>query len=132
MSDTKYAELIDRIKATFTDGIVSVGQIFLITNIFSSIDDVPTYARIAAFIGIFGLCEPLFVSLFGGTIGHFINGLRVKRDDNIQKNIAFPLAIVRYTLKVFLGIISLFTVSSNVKNKALHDLAVNSVVLKVK
>lgn len=132
MNEIKYAELMDRVKATFTDMIVYVGLMFLITNIFSTIENVPTSARILAFIGIFGLYEPLFVSLFGGTIGHYTNGLRVKRDDNTQKNIAFPLAIVRYVVKMFLGIISLFTISSNLQNKAIHDTIVKSVVVKAK
>jgi uncharacterized RDD family membrane protein YckC len=132
MEENKYAELVDRLKAAITDGLVFVGLMFLVTNIFSTMENVPTSARIIAFIGIFGLYEPLFVSLFGGTIGHYVNGLRVKRDNNLKKNIAFPMAIVRYFIKMILGIISLFTVSSNDESKAIHDTVVHSVVIKVK
>jgi len=132
MNESKYAELIDRIKATFTDMLVYVSLIFLIANIFESIENVSTSYRIIAFIGIFGLYEPLFLSLFGGTIGHYVNGLRVKRDNDLQNNINFPLAIIRYAIKIFLGGISLFTVSSNIKKKAIHDWIVKSIVVKVK
>jgi len=132
MTQIKYAELIDRIKATITDSVVYVGLLFLITNIFESIGDVSTTTKIVAFFGVFIFYEPLFISLFGGTIGHYINGLRVKRDNNLKKNVILPLAILRYIVKIFLGVISLFTVSSNFENKAIHDMAVRSVVIKVK
>jgi uncharacterized RDD family membrane protein YckC len=132
MGETKYGEIIDRIKSAFYDMLVYVALIFLITNIFSTMENVPTAARVGAFVGIFGLYEPLFISLFGGTIGHFANGLRVKRDGDISKNVSFPLAIVRYAVKMVLGIISLFTISSSMKSKAIHDIIGNSVVIKVK
>lgn len=127
---TNYAELIDRIKSAFTDMIAIVILMFLVTSVFSSYQNVPTEARIAAFIGIFILYEPLLVSIFGGTIGHLTNGMRVKRSSNVSRNVIFPLAIVRYAAKVFLGVISLFTVTGNAEGKAIHDIIVNSVVLK--
>ena len=132
MIEYKYADLVDRIKSAFTDMLVFVGLMFLTTSIFSSIENVSTPARIAAFVAIFGLYEPLFVSLLGGTIGHYLNGLRVRRDSEVKNNIAFPLAFTRYIVKILLGIISLFTVTSNLKNKAIHDTIVKSVVVKVK
>lgn len=128
--EINYAELIDRIKAAFSDMIVLVVLMYTVTMIFSSMENIPVEARIAAFIGIFVLYEPLFISVFGGTIGHFVNGLRVKRSKNYQKNILFPWALVRYAAKIFLGVISLFTISSNYEGKAIHDMIVNSVVLK--
>ncbi len=128
----EYAELMDRIKATFADMLVLVGLMFLVTNIFSTMENVSVTARILAFIGIFFVYEPLFVSLFGGTIGHYANGLRVRRDTNHSRNIVFPLALVRYVVKALLGVFSLFTVSSNIESKAIHDTIVKSVVIKVK
>ena len=130
--EIKYAELMDRIKAAFSDMIVLVILMFLVTSLFSSYENVPTEARIGAFIGIFILYEPLFISAFGGTIGHFANGLRVKRSKTPNRNIIFPWAIVRYGAKMFLGIVSLFTISANYEGKAIHDIIVNSVVIKVK
>ena len=130
--EVAYAELMDRIKAAFSDMIVLVILIFLVTSIFSSYENVPTEARIGAFFGIFILYEPLFISLFGGTIGHFANGLRVKRSTAINRNIVFPLSIIRYGAKMLLGIISLFSISANAEGKAIHDIIVNSVVIKVK
>ncbi|MCB9336155.1 MAG: RDD family protein [Flavobacteriales bacterium] len=73
--------------------------------------------------------DPLFTSLFGGTIGHMANGLTVRRVKNETKKIALPLAFVRFIIKALLGWISLLTMSSNKKNQALHDLAIDSVVI---
>ncbi|MDG1333379.1 MAG: RDD family protein [Crocinitomicaceae bacterium] len=123
---------MDRIKAAVSDMIVLVILIFLVTSIFSSYESVPTEARIGAFVGIFFLYEPLMISLFGGTIGHFANGLRVKRSNSITRNIIFPWAVVRYAAKMFLGIISLFSISANAEGKAIHDIIVNSVVIKAR
>jgi uncharacterized RDD family membrane protein YckC len=127
-----YAELSDRIKASYADMIVLVVLIFAVTSVFSMFQNVLVEARIAAFIGIFFVYEPLMVSVFGATIGHLVNGLYVRRSSDVSRKVIFPLAIVRYIAKVFLGVISLFTVSSNFEGKAIHDIIVNSVVLKKK
>lgn len=128
----KYTGVMERIKAIIVDNLVIVGFIFLITNIFSNFENVPNNARIMAFVFVFLLYDPLFTSVFGGTIGHMIIGIRVKREANEKKNILFPLAIIRYVVKVLLGWISLLTVSSNEKNKAIHDYVVGSVTLNTK
>lgn len=128
----EYAELTDRIKAVFADMIVLVVMIYAVTAIFSSFEEVPTYARVMAFIGIFILYDPLFTSLFGGTIGHLSNGLKVKRQSNPKRNVIFPLAIIRFVVKSFLGVISLLTVTSSFENKAIHDSLVGSIVIKRK
>jgi uncharacterized RDD family membrane protein YckC len=132
MNTINYADLMDRVKAAVADSLVSVCLLFLTSSLLSDIENVPDYVRILSFIAIVGLYEPLFVSLFGGTIGHYANGLRVKRASNVKKNILFPLAVIRFGVKVFLGIISLFTVSSNSESKAIHDSIVGSIVIRVK
>jgi len=132
MNTINYAGIMDRIKATVADSLVSVGFLFLTSSLLSDIENLPTYIRMLAFVSIFGLYEPVFVSLFGGTIGHYMNGLRVKRGSNVNKNVIFPFAVIRFAVKVFLGIISLFTMSSNSESKAIHDSIVNSIVIKVK
>ena len=132
MENIKYAELTDRIKAMFIDGIVLVAFMFFITEIFSSFQHVPTTARIAAFVFIYFLYEPFFVSVFGGTIGHFISGLRVKSDKNTRKNLWIHRALIRYFFKTILGVISLFTVSSNLKHQAIHDTISGAVVMKTR
>jgi uncharacterized RDD family membrane protein YckC len=85
--------------------------------------------RIGTFIFIFFLYDPLFTSVFGGTIGHMMMGMRVKRENDETKNILFPMAIVRFAVKAVLGWISLLTVLGNEKRKAIHDYLIRSVVV---
>jgi uncharacterized RDD family membrane protein YckC len=132
MTEDNYPGVFDRIKAIITDGVLIIIFMFVASYIFSLFKTVPDYARIIAFVFIFLLYDPLFTSIFGGTIGHMIIGLRIKRESDEQKNILFPLAIVRYIVKVSLGWISLLTISANAKRKAIHDYLVGSVVVYAK
>ncbi len=132
MTEVIYPGVFDRVKAMVTDGIVIIVFMFIASFVFSLFENVPDYARIIVFVFIFLLYDPLFTSIFGGTIGHMIIGIRVKRESNEQKNILFPLAILRFVVKTSLGIISLFTVFGNEKRKAIHDYLVRSVVIYAK
>ncbi len=132
MTEKNYPGVFDRVKAMMTDGIVIVVFMFVASYIFSLFESVPDSARIIAFVFIFLLYDPLFTSIFGGTIGHMMLGLRVKRESDEKKNIILPLAIPRYIVKVLLGWISLLTVSGNEKRKAIHDYIAGSVVVYAK
>ncbi len=129
MDTENYPGVSVRVKAVVTDSIMLVVFMVVVTYLFESFENVPDYARIIAFIFIFVLYDPLLTSTIGGTIGHMIFGIRVKREKNQQKNILFPLAVIRYLVKVLLGWISLLTVPGNKKGKAIHDLIVGSVVV---
>lgn len=129
MITDKFARVTDRIKAVVTDSIVLIVFMVIVSSIFAEFEHVPNTARIIAFIFIFFLYDPIFTSFFGGTIGHIMLGLRVKREKNQVKNINFPLAIIRFLVKVLLGWVSFLTVSSNTNRKAIHDSLVGSVVL---
>lgn len=132
MIEKNYPGVFERVKAIFADSIVMIVFIFIASYVFQLFESVPDYARIFAFVFIFLIYDPLFTSTFGGTIGHMMLGIRVKREANEQKNILFSLAILRYIVKAFLGLISLITVTSNEKKKAIHDHLVGSVVVYVK
>jgi len=132
MTEENYPGVFDRIKAILTDSIVVIGLMFAASYIFSRFESVPDNARIIAVVFIFILYDPLFTSIFGGTIGHMIIGIRVKRESNETKNILFPLAILRYIVKAGLGWVSLIAVSFNPKKKAIHDYLVGSIVVYAK
>ena len=119
----------DRVKAVLADSMMIILFMVIITYTFAMFENVPDYARIIAFVFVFILYDPIFTSVFGGTIGHMMFGLRVRREKNIMKNILFPLAVVRFIVKVLLGWISLLTVSGNEKRKAIHDYLVGSVII---
>ncbi len=126
-----YPGVLDRVKAVLADTVVIITFMFIVTYAFSAFEYVPDTARIIAFVFIFVFYDPLFTSVFGGTIGHFLIGIRVKRENDEMKNILFPFAIIRFLAKVSLGWISLLTVMGSKKRKAMHDKLVGSVVIYV-
>ena len=129
MNQVKFPGVLDRVKAIVTDSVVMLLFIIIITYTFSFFDNVPDNAKIAAFVFVFILYDPIFTSVFGGTIGHMMLGIRVKRESDETRNILFPLAILRFIVKASLGLISLLTVTGNKKGKAIHDYLVGSVVV---
>jgi uncharacterized RDD family membrane protein YckC len=129
MEQENYPGVFDRIKAIVVDWIVQLIFMFIGYFLFSQFDNVPDYVPMLVMIFIFLLYDPIFTSTFGGTLGHMFVGIRVKSESNVNKNISFPIALVRYIAKAFLGIISLFTVFGNKKRKAIHDFLVGSVVV---
>jgi len=127
--EEKYPGVSERVKALITDGVVLIIFMIGFTYLFSIIDNVPKNVRMYAFLFIFIFYDPLFTSIFGGTIGHLANGLRVRRIKDQTKKIIFPFAIVRFIFKSLLGFISLLTISGNKKNQAIHDIIAQSIVI---
>lgn len=130
MNDTKYGTLLNRIKAILIDGLVIIGFGLVATTILSKFETVGNSVRVIVFLFIFLFYDPLFTSFFGATIGHFIIGLRVRRENDETKKIIFPMALIRFIIKAFLGWLSLLTVSGSKKSKAIHDAIAGSVVLQ--
>ncbi|TKG94178.1 RDD family protein [Puteibacter caeruleilacunae] len=128
--ETSFARLSHRVKAVIIDSIMLIIFMIAVTNLFDMFESVPDSARITAFVFIFFLYDPIFTSSFGGTIGHMLIGIRVKRENDTSRNIIFPLALIRFLVKAALGWISLLTVTSNKKSKAIHDSIVRSVVIE--
>jgi len=124
-----HPELIVRLKASIADGLVLVALMILMANIFETDAGKNEALRMWAFIFIFGLYDPLFTSFLGGTIGHYMMGIRVKRVEDQSKNVILPMTMIRYVVKVFLGLISVLTVSGHPESRALHDRASNSIVI---
>jgi len=132
METKNYGTLINRVKALIIDSLVIMGMGVLFAIILSKFDNAPDSIRLISFLFVFFLYDPLFTSLFGGTIGHLIIGHRVLRDIDETKKLIFPLALVRFIFKSFLGWISLLTITGNKKNKAIHDSIVNSIVIDIR
>ncbi|UKN02997.1 RDD family protein [Paracrocinitomix mangrovi] len=124
----KTPSLLERAQALILDAVLIVAAMFLISYLFSQFRDVPDSARMYAFIFLFVVYDPLFTS-FGGTLGHRAMGLRVKKEKDPTKNINILTATIRFAIKASLGTISLLTIASDSNGKAIHDFAVNSVVI---
>jgi len=126
-----YPGLKDRIQSTIIDSIAIVILIFLFSMLFDSIGPVSDNLRFTAFIFVFGIFEPLCTTL-GATPGNLASGLRVRQFNNPDKKINFFMALIRYIVKVMLGIVSFFTIHSNKEKRAIHDFAADSVVIYIK
>ncbi|MBK7033402.1 MAG: hypothetical protein IPH49_09075 [Ignavibacteria bacterium] len=61
------------------DSFVCVILVLLLSYSLSFFESVPDEVRIIGYVCIFILYDPLLTSLFGGTIGHMMLGLRVRR-----------------------------------------------------
>ena len=122
-------KIIERVKAAVYDSIAVLGMLVLAYYVISFFRIESILVKQMVMVGIFVLYDPIATSFLGGTIGHYIMGIRVKRATNTEKNISLPLALVRFLIKALLGVISLFTISGNQKSMAIHDMAVNSIVV---
>lgn len=132
MTNNKYPGISDRLKALCTDNILLFCLAGLTTIIFHISNLKTENSTKIAFLLIFVLYDPLLTSFWGGTLGHRMFGIRVKRKSNENKNILLPMAIVRFIVKSTMGIFSLFFVHTNEKRLALHDMDVFSVVVFAK
>ena len=125
----EYAILPDRIKAAVIDGILLIAAMYAASEILNLFENVPNYIRISIAAILFLLYDPFFTSQYGGTIGHSFSNITVRKDIDRENHIGFPAALLRFLLKISLGWISLLTVTGNIKKKAIHDFAVNSVIV---
>jgi uncharacterized RDD family membrane protein YckC len=128
LASTAYPRLIRRIKGAMIDGIVipiaAVG-VLVLTDTFG-VESGVVKAIFAALTIL--LLEPLAVVFTGGTVGHHILGMRVRRK-NEDKRLGVVAALTRFVTKTLFGIFSFFVALITQKRQALHDVAANSLVV---
>lgn len=73
------------------------------------------------------LYEPVLVSRFGGTLGHWFSNLRVV-DDRNGGNVTLIKAAARLLIKSLLGWFSFLMITATRRNQALHDVLTRSTV----
>ena len=127
--DEQYPTLLERIQSAFIDTIFIIIVIITFVNITDKYN-LPDSLKII-FICILIAYEPIAMT-FGCTLGNFIKGIRVRNDSNPLKKINIFQAILRYFIKIILGWVSFFTIHSNPKRQAIHDLISGSVLIKKK
>ncbi len=125
-----FSSLKERVQAVFFDGLIILFIAFVCFSGLDSLGFADSPLKAPLFILLFVLYDPLMIAFAGGTIGHKMFNLEVKRSDNHEKNINILLAIFRFAIKTFLGWISLLTITGNAEKRAFHDFAGGSVVLK--
>ncbi|MDI9364160.1 MAG: RDD family protein [Flavobacterium sp.] len=128
--EEKYPQLSERIQSTFIDTLLIVALMFLSANLLDKFNNVPDEVRIAIFVGLWIVYEPLCMTT-GCTLGNYIKGIRVKKYSNSTKRINIFQATIRYVVKILLGWISFLTINTNSKRRAIHDLISGSVMIKL-
>ena len=128
--EEKYPSLVERLQSTFIDTIIIIILMVCFSNALDSFNNVPEWVRILLFAFLFVIYEPLFMT-FGCTIGNYIKGIRVRKNEDISQKINIGQAILRYPIKLALGWISFLTINSNLQRRAIHDLASGSVMIKL-
>jgi uncharacterized RDD family membrane protein YckC len=125
----EYPSLSDRAQSIFIDSIFIVVLMFIAGSILEKYEDAPTWIRIVLFFGLWAVYEPVCTSL-GFTLGNYAKGIRVRKISNPQKKINIIQAFFRYLVKAGLGWLSFISIHFNPEKRAIHDLAVGSVMIK--
>lgn len=126
----KYPLLSDRVQSSFIDTILVIIMMFVFSSVLDRYEHVPDWVRILLFAGLFIIYEPLCIAL-GSTLGNYIKGIRVRRDDNTARRINIFQSLIRYPIKLSLGWLSFLTIHSNTKRRAIHDMVSGSVMIKL-
>ncbi|MEL7534771.1 MAG: RDD family protein [Bacteroidota bacterium] len=125
-----FPSLKERVQAVFFDAMIILFIAFICFSGLDSMGFADSPLKAPLFVLLFVLYNPLMVAFAGGTIGHKMFNMEVKRFENHEKNINILLAIFRFVMKTLLGWLSLLTITSNVEKRAIHDFVGDSVVLK--
>jgi uncharacterized RDD family membrane protein YckC len=125
-----YPTLVRRVQSIFLDTAVILTSMFLISGILSNFEQTPDWLRGALFFGLWGVYEPLGMTL-GGTIGNRIMRLRVIKNNTHKDHINLFQAYIRFAVKLLLGWISFLTIHTNREKRAIHDFAAGSVMIQI-
>ena len=125
-TETEYPLLGDRVQSTFIYTIFIIILMFVFAAILDKFENVPDWVRMALFISLWGVYEPLCT-----TLGNYIKDIRVRQVSDSNRRINVFQSLMRYVLKLLLGWISFLTIHSNKEKRAIHDFAAGSVMIKI-
>ncbi len=132
INQENFPPLIKRFQSLITDQVFIILCMVIFSQLFENTDEEDTGAlRGFLLFGLFFLYEP-FCLAFGCTIGNYIAGIRVRKFGNEEKRINILRSYIRFIVKIVLGIISFFTVTSNKHKRAIHDIAAGSIMIYAK
>jgi uncharacterized RDD family membrane protein YckC len=123
-----YPRLLKRLQGVFIDGIIipmaAIGTLVALT--YAHVDS--TWIKVLCPLIVVLLLEPVAVCSTGGSIGHHLVGLRVRKE-NADERISFFAAIVRVVVKTFFGLPAFFVAFISRKRQALHDIVAKSLIV---
>lgn len=127
-SQDQFPSILRRYLATFVDGFLIIVAVIAISFMLSQDSEVAIKIRVGVILLMFFVYEPFCTSKLY-TIGQKMTGIRVRRIAD-GKRISLPLAYIRIVFKLFLGMISFFTIPFSKERRAIHDIVVGSVVVR--
>lgn len=122
-----YPSIARRYLATFIDGMFVIFVMIVAASVFQEKNELSTILRVGIVLVMFFVYEPLCTSKFC-TVGQSVMKIRVRKHDSYER-ISIPSAYIRFITKLFLGIISFFSIPFTEEKRGIHDFAVNSVVI---
>lgn len=122
--------LLRRYISTLLDFLIVGSVLILIMLGFEGLPEYQSLKIILIFLIILSY-EPLLVS-YRCTIGQYFLGIRVQSYYAEGKRIALIESLARYAVKVMLGWISFLIIHTNPEKRAIHDMAGNSVMVRIK
>jgi len=128
--EIQYCTLTDRLKAMLIDAFFMMMVMLLFSTLLDEISKPLVWARVVMFMAIWVLYEPVCIA-YGCTIGQYLMHIRVRRIRDTTKNIHIVLSYMRYIIKFVLGWLSFLSIAFNQQRQAIHDMAVESVMIKV-
>lgn len=123
-----YATVGRRLKASIVDGIVSLALIVAIPVAVQNLTNTPISGMGFLMYAPVFILEPFLISFWGRTIGHYVFGLRVIRENDLSK-CPLPQSFGRFFVKALLGWWSMFYLVFSKKQKALHDYLAGTLVI---
>ena len=127
--DMIFPSLVTRVKALMIDLVVILCIFSLASLIIDKFDQTPIFVRVLIFIFCIYLYEPLLITLYGGTIGHHLVKIGIRKVNHPEKKINLLQASVRFITKYIFGWLSFITVTFNRRKRAIHDMVSRSIVL---
>lgn len=123
-----YPSMLRRMQGIFIDTLVVIAAMCVIASLMKYWPSAPDWVRIALFVSLFTVYEPVFIAFTPGTLGNLIMGLRVRCFNNPHKKLNIGQAYIRWLLKLSLGWISFVSIHTNPQRRAVHDLVSGSIV----
>jgi uncharacterized RDD family membrane protein YckC len=105
-----------------------IGVFILSSYLLSYSTDVIAKLRFGIWLVVFLLYEPFCTSKLC-TLGQKLMGIRVRTVSTLER-ISLIQAYVRIVVKVFLGLISFFSIMFSKRKRAIHDFASGTIVVE--
>ncbi|MFM2229627.1 MAG: hypothetical protein RL607_885 [Bacteroidota bacterium] len=127
-----YPQLQERTKAAMIDGVILISLLIVTSDLLQLLPNPSSELKACLFIVYFILYEPILVSMRGGTIGHALAGIAIRKYHYTTEKINFFSALWRFFVKTSLGWISVIRYFSNKEGRMLHDKASGAIMVYAK